>query len=476
MQSLYWCFTYNNPIDNNIPRQWGDVTYAIWQLEGGEKTGTKHLQGYVAFSRRKRISTLKKLNKYIHWEVRRGSHDQAKQYASKPETRLAGPWTCGDDSAIAEQKPGKRNDLLEVKKALDEGNNDAYIMENYFAACSRNMRFFREYRRHRKPQRSFKTHVRVLWGPTGTGKSLYCLQQYPDAYWKAKSMWWDGYDGQAVVVIDEFYGWLSYDFVLRLFDRYPLILETKGGHCSFLATKIIVTSNKHPRDWFNTTRHPWEPLERRIEEIIEYPLSDNNSPVSRSVTDPPATTTTTTTSSDEVNNNNNNTTTTSRTVQSLVVEDEEMPTDDDVLTEPMDVADHDPDFGEADVIDLTKPTCLTELYGNLYPETDEEEDFQSQEEVLQRRKKNKKKTLSRTDEDSHLLNCYQTLSSTPYSSPKGKEKDTQPEDIPGRTIVHTRSQIASMAEAIAEEDSDVDNVADLAFNLFIKSRKNEKKK
>jgi hypothetical protein len=62
--------------------------------------------------------------------------------------------------------------------------------------------------------------------------------------------WWDGYDGQEVIVIDEFYGWLKRDFMYRLIDRYPMMLEVKGGAVPMQAKHVIFTSNKHPKEWY----------------------------------------------------------------------------------------------------------------------------------------------------------------------------------------------------------------------------------
>lgn len=35
-----------------------------------------------------------------------------------------------------------------------------------------------------------------------------------------------GYVGQPTVVFDDFYSWFPYDFILRLLDRYPLVVNT----------------------------------------------------------------------------------------------------------------------------------------------------------------------------------------------------------------------------------------------------------
>jgi len=43
-----------------------------------------------------------------------------------------------------------------------------------------------------------------LHGDTGTGKSHLARRLYPDAYFKpAATKWWDGYNGEETVIIDD---------------------------------------------------------------------------------------------------------------------------------------------------------------------------------------------------------------------------------------------------------------------------------
>jgi len=124
------------------------------------------------------------------------------------------------------------------------------LADQHFGAWVRYNRAFGEYKRIRTDPRDFKTEVQVIVGPTGTGKSTYAAAQ-EDPYFKQNSGWWDGYDGQTTVVLDDFYGWLKYDDMLRLMDRYPLLVQTKGGQRQFLARKLLITSNSLPRSWYS---------------------------------------------------------------------------------------------------------------------------------------------------------------------------------------------------------------------------------
>lgn len=272
-KSQNWCFTINNPKNNDIPRTWKQVQYCIWQLESGEN-GTPHLQGYVVFTVRKALKTVSNIIQNAHLEPRLGTHTQAKTYCQKTDTRTSGPWEIGDDSKIPETQ-GSRSDLMTVKKAIDEGQSDIYLLDNHFETCAKHLRFFREYKRIKSAPRNFKTKVIALWGPTNTGKSRYCSEKYPNAYWKPYGEWWSDYDLHETVIIDDFYGWMPYAFMLHLLDRYPLVVNTKFGGVNFVAKTIIITSNKHPQEWYNPGKCATAPLMRRFDEIIEYPLTDS---------------------------------------------------------------------------------------------------------------------------------------------------------------------------------------------------------
>lgn len=250
----YWVFRVSNPADDNMPAKWPEVCYVVWQKEKAE-SGLIHLQGYVVFNDRKRLSWLKqKCDNGAHFEPRRGNHDQAKAYSTKQETRVDGPWEAGEEPV---DQRGKRGDLLSLKRKLDEGASlkDCAEDEELFPVVAKYHRWVSIYQTLTGKQRTWPTETVVYWGPPGIGKSSRALQEGgPDAFWLCKpagqTTWWDGYCGQEVVVIDEFYGWIARDLMCRICDRYPLNVEIKGGSTPFLAKKIIITSNVHPMQWW----------------------------------------------------------------------------------------------------------------------------------------------------------------------------------------------------------------------------------
>lgn len=116
--------------------------------------------------------------------------------------------------------------------------------------------------------------VKVFWGKTGTGKSRRAWEEAGwDAYPKdPNTKFWDGYQHQENVVIDEFRGKIDISHMLRWLDRYPVIVECKFGAVSFNARKIWITSNKNPRDWYpDLDSETVDALLRRLE-ITEFAL------------------------------------------------------------------------------------------------------------------------------------------------------------------------------------------------------------
>lgn len=196
-----------------------------------------------------------------HFEERRGTREEARNYTRKEDSRLQGPFEKGTWEAGGS---GARNDLLDVKRKLDDGHDEKHIATEHFESWCKHYAAFNRYKRIILTPRTWKTEVHILWGDSGTGKSKTCMDTCPNAYWKTRDEWWDAYDAHEDVIIDDFYGWLPYDFLLRLLDRYPLDVPTKGGFRRFVAKKIYITSNKPPEDWYPNIVDK-TPLLRRID-------------------------------------------------------------------------------------------------------------------------------------------------------------------------------------------------------------------
>jgi len=277
----YWVFTTNNPQEEDVPPNvWPDVEYAVWQHEAGEN-GTEHLQGYVVFVGKKRLQWLKNnCCERSHWEPRNGTHQQAKAYCTKEDTRIAGPghgpWETGSDAAVPTKK-GERTDLKRVFDLLSSGSKEHDIMTDpdLFPVWARYYRAIERFELLSQPKRNWITFTQVYWGTSGCGKtrrahyeaSLKDDGTIGEPYYvlrkpQGSAVYWDGYQGEKHIIIDEFYGWIPRTMMQVICDRYPAIIDTKGGARNFLAKKIWITSNEEPKEWWS--RIGLGAMERRL--------------------------------------------------------------------------------------------------------------------------------------------------------------------------------------------------------------------
>jgi hypothetical protein len=294
MTSRRWCFTINNPIDEDYPEEWTNETIKLMvaQMELGEE-GTLHIQGYLEMKQPVRLAAMKKLLPRAHLEKARGTKGDCITYCLKEETSLGTIWVWQDNTlkcSINEEassfkkltdslleatigtKESMKLRLCAIQSKLSEGNSDVIeeIADNEFDLWVRYYRAFERYLLMKTPARDWKTNVHVLQGPTGTGKSKWAMDNYKGAYWKQRSNWWDGYAGHETVVLDEFYGWIPFDLLLRLCDRYPLMVETKGGQVQFAAKTIVITTNMLPCNWYKSAYFP--SFARRVDQWHILPV------------------------------------------------------------------------------------------------------------------------------------------------------------------------------------------------------------
>lgn len=270
--SRRWTWTFNNPQIEEIAKikdlcNKEGVLYLIFQLEKGEK-GTPHLQGYIRTKNPIRFSTLKNwFPRAPHLEKSKGTDSQNKKYCSKEEGRLDGPWEFG----TCAEGQGTRCDLAATAEAaLNKDNSLLDIVKKF---PSESLKYFGNIVKIRSflpaPERdSVKSWLLV--GPTGTGKTTAAFKRFPGAYRITLGncgTWFDGYNGEDVLIIDEFAGQMPATRLIPMLDKFPLRIESKGGSYWAAWTTVVITSNYLPEEWYDQTRFQShiDAINRRIE-------------------------------------------------------------------------------------------------------------------------------------------------------------------------------------------------------------------
>lgn len=274
-----WVFTLNNPGAIALD-QWGlklskrgGVRYLIFQLERGSN-GTPHLQGYIEFDRPIRLQAVKKILPRAHLEGRRGTAQQAADYCRKTDSRVDGPWEYGE---ISMQRQGTRSDLVAVSDAISKGSSLRSICESHASSFIKFHKGIREAINIRDAggrMRMADKKVILIYGGTGCGKSTWVRTHYPDGLYvkDGTHRWFDGYVDQKVVLIDDFAGGKSgfpCSAVLNIFDRWDCQVEIKGGMVRLVHDYLFVTTNIHPRDWYDFTgrEEHYHALARRFTQV-----------------------------------------------------------------------------------------------------------------------------------------------------------------------------------------------------------------
>lgn len=275
-KSRRWVFTLNNYTTREY--NWIKAQPCKWMIVAKEcgENGTLHLQGAVVCNNPKTLSAMKKfLGGRCHYEIMRGTPADSRKYCSKQDPN---PFEKGDIP-----RPGKRNDLIAACQELKEGKSiielaqeetHGPVIVKYYKGLQQYKSLIQANETREKPT------VYWLYGPTGTGKTREAvnLGMKAESYWMSNGdlKWFDGYEGQKVAIFDDLrHKHCTFDYLLRLLDRYPLKVPFKGGFVQWVPKLIIITAPKSPQDMWNLrTKEDVAQLTRRI--TYEVPMPNKN--------------------------------------------------------------------------------------------------------------------------------------------------------------------------------------------------------
>lgn len=170
---------------------------------------------------------------------------------------------------------GKRSDLHNLISMARSGSTSLEQLEAYPASFVRYHKHLRAALRLTQGL-VFRDNIQVavFWGDTRTGKSHRAFDPIRThgklGYVKDSTKWWDGYDGQENVIIEEFYYEdVSAALFLRWLDKWPLQGQFKGGYVPCTYNTVVITTNQDPASWYQ--HHPsYEAVQARLDTIVHF--------------------------------------------------------------------------------------------------------------------------------------------------------------------------------------------------------------
>lgn len=261
--SRRWTWTLNNYTEEEMAAlATMDCTYTIYQKETCPSTGTPHLQGYTIFKVNKRLSAVKKINARIHWEVSKYDSAHNIAYCSKTEDGGSGePIEHGTrPKTKKEQGEDSKRKWADVIRSAKEGTAEDEYPQEFVQYNSTLTRMY-------QPTLTAMDTYTGLWfyGPPGSGKSRKARHDYPFLYDKLLNKWWDNYEGEETVLIDDIDTSHTYMglFLKRYADHYPFRAEYKGGSKTIRPARIVVTSNYTIEEIFGYETQMTKAIQRR---------------------------------------------------------------------------------------------------------------------------------------------------------------------------------------------------------------------
>lgn len=240
-----WTFTVNNwePKDEQLFQEL-ECKYLVYGREVGE-SGTPHLQGFVTFKSNKALTGLKKIHGTAHWEQALGTSEQNRVYCTKDGDYF-------EKGDVPSQ--GQRTDLKAVCEMVKAGESLQSIASEHPDTW---VKFGRGLTSLKLILETPYEHdgVRGIWlhGPPKVGKSHHARQfamAVGGLYNKAQNKWWDGYNGEPAVILDDMDNDALHHYLKIWGDKWACTGETKGGTVHLKHKWFIVTSNETIEELF----------------------------------------------------------------------------------------------------------------------------------------------------------------------------------------------------------------------------------
>ena len=298
IQSRKWLITVNNPVEKGLIhdklkeelQKFPTLLYWCMSDEVGEE-GTYHTHIFLACENAVRFSVLKNRFPGGHYDIAKGTSAQNRDYVfkvgkwvkdKKSETNLHD--THEEYGELPVERQGQRNDIHDLYAMIKEGITDYELLEinpEYMNKMDKIERV-RQTIRNQKYKNTFRSlEVTYVFGATGTGKTRGVMEQYGyDGVYRITDYNhpFDAYNGQDVLIFEEFRSSLKVQEMLNLLDGYPLDLPCRYNNRVACYTKVYIITNIPLEMQYQSVQadhaETWRAFLRRIHKVREYTNDD----------------------------------------------------------------------------------------------------------------------------------------------------------------------------------------------------------
>lgn len=180
-------------------------------------------------------------------------------YCMKSETRIEGPIEIGEFKSKKKEKMTNK-ELLELSK--DEqlellSMNEIIKLDKVRKIVNGIL----------DPYEHDSVRGVWYWGKPGCGKSWKAYTDDPGAFRKCQNKWFDGYNGEDTIILDDLDQNLLGHHLKIWADRYPCQGEVKGGVVNLRHKKFVVTSNYQIDKLWEQDTEMRDAIKRRFKQI-----------------------------------------------------------------------------------------------------------------------------------------------------------------------------------------------------------------
>lgn len=298
--SKSWFIVFNNPADHGyvgepeevlerLETEWieGHPTRTCAMTYCISAQGLPHVHLVVEDVKAMRFSAVKKSFPTAHLEPTKGNKEQAEDYINKKGKyeEKGEVIVCKRQYGEIKGAQGQRRDLGILQDLIEQGLKPNEIMDmniafRRYSGMIRDAYFYNAYK-------NMGTHreVNVVWhvGDSGSGKTYTYVrleEEHPGDVYLASSYstgWLDMYQGESILVLDEFRGQVPYSVLLSLLQGYRQQFHARYANiyglwkevhvCSILAPDQVYKRMVPEEDRY---ADPFDQLRNRINDIVYH--------------------------------------------------------------------------------------------------------------------------------------------------------------------------------------------------------------